>query len=77
MRFEVLTAVKMSMLVFSVVPPALKMEALCASETLVYKFTRRYNPEYQHQQFSCDCEYTWHIYFGVISSLDGSELKIP
>jgi hypothetical protein len=54
-RFEVLTAVKMSMLVFWVVTPcglvALKMEAVCSRETLVstYKSTRRYDPEYEYR----------------------------
>jgi hypothetical protein len=44
---------KMPMLLFSVVTPIefLKMEAVCSSVTLVpiYKPTRRYNPEDQHQ----------------------------
>jgi hypothetical protein len=46
----------MSMLVFCVVTPrglvsALKMEAVCLSETFIstYNSTRRYNPEDQHR----------------------------
>jgi hypothetical protein len=52
-RFEVLTAVKISMVVFWVVTPcqltseyqSLKMEAVCSSKTiLAYKPTRCHNP---------------------------------
>jgi hypothetical protein len=48
MKFEILAAAKMPMLVFWFVN--LKMEAVCSSEKLVstYKSTRRYNPEGQH-----------------------------
>jgi hypothetical protein len=55
-RFEVLTVVKMSMLVFWIVMlcglEALKMERVCFSETLVstYKSTWCYNPEDQYHQ---------------------------
>jgi hypothetical protein len=50
MRFEVLTVMKMLMLVFWVVA-ALKVEAVCSSETLVsiYKSTWYYYPEDHHQ----------------------------
>jgi hypothetical protein len=58
MRFEVLTAVKMSMLVFwdvtlcGLVADALKMEAICSFETLVstYKSARHCNSEVQRRQ---------------------------
>jgi hypothetical protein len=45
MKDEVLVAVKMSNLIFCA--DAMRMEAVCSSETLVstYKSTRRYNPE--------------------------------
>jgi hypothetical protein len=54
MRFEVLTAAKMSMLFFWVVTPCeLKIEAVCSSETLVSTcgFTGRYKPkdQYRHE----------------------------
>jgi hypothetical protein len=67
MELEVLTAVKSLMLIFWIVTPcglladtnisALKMEAVCSSETLVsiYKSTRCYYPKYQHQQM----DYCW------------------
>jgi hypothetical protein len=73
LRFEVHTPVKMLMLVFSVVTlcgligryqnfrgsSALKMEALCSSETLAstYKSTWCCNPEDQHTKinFLCIC----------------------
>jgi hypothetical protein len=53
-RFEVLMAVKISVLVFWAVTPcglvALKMEAGCFSEMFVptYKSTWHYNPKGQH-----------------------------
>jgi hypothetical protein len=68
MKSEVLTAVKMSLLVFWVVTPcglagryqrfegsySLKMETMCSSETLVStESTRRYNPEDKHRQVYC------------------------
>jgi hypothetical protein len=55
MRFEVLTAVKISVLAFWVVMPCgLKMEEACSCEMLVcsYKSTLLYNVEYQHQKVS-------------------------
>jgi hypothetical protein len=57
MRFEVLTAVKMSMLVFCIVKPCalvgLKMKAVWFSEMLIftYKSTWHYSPEDQHPLF--------------------------
>jgi hypothetical protein len=59
-RFEVLTAVKISMSVFLVVTActsALNMEVVCSSETLVstYRSTRRYNSEDQHDK----CGQVW------------------
>jgi hypothetical protein len=54
MRFEVLMAVEVLMLVFQVEMPCglVKMEAVCFCEMLVstYKFTKHYHPEDQHQQ---------------------------
>jgi hypothetical protein len=64
MRFEVLTAVKVSMLVLWLVTSCgivsyiymnvFKMAVMCSSETLVsaYEITRRYNPEGQHRRHS-------------------------
>jgi hypothetical protein len=63
MRFEIITAVKMSMLVFWVLTsyrnvgiyqPALKMDAIYFSEVFVsiYKSTWRYGPEGEHQHVS-------------------------
>jgi hypothetical protein len=51
--FEVMTALTILMLVFYIVTSyglALKMEAVCSSETLIstYIFTRCHNPEDQH-----------------------------
>jgi hypothetical protein len=52
-RFEVLTAVKMTMLFFWFMTPSSsqKMDTLCLSETLVYayEFPRRRNAEEQHR----------------------------
>jgi hypothetical protein len=56
MRFEVLTAVKMSMFSFLA---ALKIDAVCSSETLIssYKPTWRYKSEDQHRQITCTEHY--------------------
>jgi hypothetical protein len=60
-RFEDLTAVKMTMLHLWVVRPssALKMKTVCFSEKFVstYESTQRHNPDEQHRQ---QCNYAVH-----------------